>query len=107
MQMFMLITACDSVVLYNFSMSTRVCTFDLQKILMWTVFYEDTCENEERALQIMITCAAFLEMVVAVFGLCLQICIAFDLILTISRPFTPKESRIPMFIGVSMLIAVM
>lgn len=50
--------------------------------------------------------AAFLAMFASVFGLFLQICVAIDLILSIRRPFSPKEPRIRAYICVSFIAAV-
>ena len=48
---------------------------------------------------------AFIVMFASVFGLWCQVFIAMDLILTIHRPFTPKESRMPIYLGIAFIFS--
>ena len=106
MKLFMLITACDASVLYTFSISTRVCDLNLHKLFMWTTQFAETCDSMERSLRMQMNAAAFIKMFCNVFGLYLQMAIAVDLILTIRRPFTPKENRMPIYIFIASVAAI-
>ena len=105
MKLFMLITACDATVLYIYSMSRRTCNLDFQKLLMWTTHFDNSCASEESALNALLNSIAFMATFASVFGLWCQAFIAIDLILTIHRPFTPRESRMPIYIGISIACA--
>ena len=83
MILFMLVTGCDSIELYIYSTGEDICTLGLQKIFAWTVFFDGSCESELQSLNILLNTVAFLAMSIAVFGICLQLCISIDLILII------------------------
>ena len=101
MKLFMLITACDATVLYTYSMSRKTCKLDFQKLLMWTTHFDNSCDSEENALSTLLNAIAFMVSYAGCFGLWCQVFIAIDLILTIHRPFTPRESRMPIYLGIS------
>ena len=105
MKLFMGVTACDAIMLHQYSVSVRVCQLDLQQLLAYTLFFSDDCASQLRAVQIITKFSLFVTLIFSCLGLCLQICICLDLILSIKRPFKDKETRIPWYFGVSLLFS--
>ena len=99
MKLFMIITACDNWVLFQYFMSLHTCEFGLYKLFSKTVFYSKTgeCEDEYRALYILTKSSTQACLFAVNYGFILQICVCVDLILMLKKPFTPKESRMPYY----------
>ena len=106
MKLFMYICACDSFLLFQYSMSTRVCKWQFYKLFTMTTFHERNCENHLHSMKTLNYISMWLSVQFAILGQMLQLFVSFDLILCLMRPFTPKESRLPWYIIPSLLNAV-
>ena len=105
MKLFMWMSALDGLILLQYSMSFYICPLELQKLLSWTLFFDDSCESELRALNILLNSTEFIASWAPCATVVLQICVCIDLILTLKRPFTSKESRMPRYIITALVIA--
>lgn len=69
MQLFMIITACDAMVLQGYILQNHVCSLNLQKLFMWTTHFSSTCEYELSSLLMLLNGSSFLILFPSVFGI--------------------------------------
>lgn len=107
MRLFMYIAACDQIVMQQYVLSLFTCNMHLQDIFAATAYFDMSCEARKRALELLYDSTMIITAFCAWCSMLLQICLCFDLILTMSRPFANKEARMPIYIGASVLIGIL
>ena len=108
MKLFMYTMVCDSFVLMSFAASFAICDLRMESLLAYTIFYDDSCESNVRAMKVLMKAQLFFTLFASTCGLALQLCFCIDLILSLKSPFKDKESRMPIYyiFSVSMSIPV-
>lgn len=53
MKLFMYLIALDGAILLQYGISFGICPFELYELLAWTLFFENTCESQLRALSVL------------------------------------------------------
>lgn len=101
MKLFMYIMFCDTVMLVQYALSLRTCEYQFYKLFAKTVLFDTSCEGELRAAQILLKNSLFCCVAFTCASLIFQMCISFDLIMTLKKPFTSKEARMPYYIALA------
>ena len=89
---------------FQYAFSLQTCSLKLNKIFAATVFFDTSCRSELHALQILRQATTFFSTFCNSAVQVMQLCVCVDLILTLNRPFEPKESRMLHYLFYSMLI---
>ena len=106
MRLFSYILAFDTSALLVVYMMLNSCKFQLAKIFAATVLYDTSCESENYALDLLSNWGSVLTIFTICGGFCLQFCLSLDLILTLKKPFTPKEPRVNFYLFFSGLFSI-
>ena len=106
MRLFAYILAFDTSALLTVYMMLNVCKFKLAKIFAATVLYDTSCATENYALHYLASSGSVLTIFTVSIGLCLQIFLSIDLILTLKKPFAPKEPRVNFYVFFSGLFSI-
>ena len=106
MKLFMVITACDSTLLFLYFIELNMCSFGLHKLFAWTVYFNTDCATYLKSVNTLLNTGQLAMNFSATLSGCLQVCICLDLILIIKSPFKPKEARVPVYYIYSLIIAI-
>ena len=105
MRIFLAILACDTSALFTIYMSLSTCKFQLHTLFAATVYFDTSCEKSLDSLMLLGRSNGVLTIFYFSCTLGLQFCICLDLILTLKKPFAPKESRVKYYYLFSFLHA--
>ena len=105
MRIFLAILACDTSALFTIYMSLSTCKFGLHTLFASTVYFDTSCERVLDSLMLLGRSNSVLTIFYFSGTTGLQFCICLDLILTLKKPFAPKEARVKYYYGVSLIHA--
>ena len=87
-------------------MSNYVCLFHQNSLLSWTLYFGATDYDMVRATAFLVASSDWFAIVAMSMSICLNTALCVDLILMVRYPFNNKESRIYLYLGVSLLISI-
>ena len=99
-----MIALIDATYFLIFNTIDEVCSFKLQTIFAYTVYFDGSAQSQYNALVFLlkVSLTTFKALFIVSFFLNSFLCI--DLYLTVKSPFTPAESRLKIYYGISFLI---
>ena len=99
-----MIALIDATYFLIYNMLDEVCDFKLQTIFAYTAYFDGSTKSQYEALVFLlkVSLTTFKALFIVSFFLNSFLCI--DLYLTVKSPFTPAESRLKMYYGISFVV---
>ena len=106
MRIIMYIAFFESIYLFLGVEQFYICDFGFHKLLSWTVFYSNDPFDVVRSIYILLYSTNFIAVFSAEMTVMLNIMLCIDLVLMVRYPFEKKESRIPWYLMISLILSI-